>query len=100
MIDNRELMVLGLTALNGYLLIDEGSRLDKIVLATTGALVIDFFVTPWFANGRTFHEVLGLSSNEVTNLQIYLWESGLAAAGVVYMSYKNLSNYLSRRKQI
>ncbi len=87
--------LVGLTIVNGILL-DKSSKLDKIALLTTSALVVDSFVTPWFAEGKTLHELLGLSAGGSIDFKIYLYERGGAAIGNIYMALRNLETYMDK----
>ena len=86
----------GLAALitigNGIAL-DKSSKLNKTALITTSALVLDSFVTPWFTEGKTLHELLGLSAGGSIDELILLLERGAAVGGNLYMAFRNVVQY-------
>lgn len=83
-----------ITIANGIVL-DDSSKINKIALITTSALVLDSFVTPWLTEGRTLHQFLGLSAGDSIDLKILLCERGAAAIGNFYMALRNAAQYAS-----
>ena len=67
-----------------YALSDKSSKLENLVNATTAVLAVDSIIVPWFTNGKTLHEYLGVSPQFLHEFYIQFYEIlGVGIGGIL-----------------